>query len=168
VSRDQQEVIAFLSTAGAYGGRAEAVERVDTHISVVFLAGDTAYKLKRAVAFPYVDFTALEARRQACQREVALNRRTAPDLYRGVVAVTRDAAGALALGGDGEPVDWLVEMRRFDQEQMLDRLALDGRLDAALARTLAARVAAFHERAALRPDHGGAAGMRWVDEDNQR
>ena len=90
--------------------RLAPVERIDTHISIVWLAADRAFKLKRAVHYDYVDFSTLERRRAACEAEVRLNRRTAPSLYLGVRAVTREADGSLALGGTGEPVEWLVEM----------------------------------------------------------
>ena len=86
---DQQDVIAFLANAESHGPECVGVDRIDTHISVVFLANDRAYKLKRAVHFPYVDYSTLEARRDFCDKEVRLNRRTAPDLYCGVVPVTR-------------------------------------------------------------------------------
>src|SRR4029079_15748758 len=99
---DQGEVIAFLSRPEAYAP-VGPVERIDTHISIVWLAGPTAYKLKRAVRFDYVDFSTRERRRAACEAEVRLNRRTAPALYRGVRAVTREADGFLRIGGADEP-----------------------------------------------------------------
>src|SRR5581483_5520749 len=92
LDRAQQDVIAFLGRPETYGSRCSHVDRIETHISVVFLANDRALKLKRAVQFPYVDYSTLEARRACCEKEVRLNRRTAPGLYRGVVAVTRSAA----------------------------------------------------------------------------
>ena len=87
ITEDQTPVIDFLSRAATYG--VERVERIDTHASAVFLAGDRAYKLKRAVQFDYLDFSTSERRRVLCEAEVRLNRRTAPSLYRGVIAVTR-------------------------------------------------------------------------------
>jgi len=164
IVEDQRDVVRFLMRPETHGGA--TVERIDTHSAMVFLAGQRALKLKRAVRFDYLDFGTLERRREACQAEVRINRRTAPSVYRGVVAVTRDAAGALALGSDGTPVDWLVEMTRFDQDALLDRLAAAGRLDLALMRPLAETIAAFHRDAERRPDHGGAAGMRWVVDGN--
>ena len=125
----QNTVIAFLSRPEAYG-ESEPVERIDTHISIIFLAGDRVYKMKRAVRFDYVDYHALDRRERFCREEVRRNRRTAPNLYLGVVPVTADADGALALNGGGEPVEWLVEMRRFDQADLFDRLVVGGRLDA--------------------------------------
>jgi len=78
---DQREAIAFLGRPGSYGAGIERVERIETHISLVFLAGDYAYKLKRAVKLPYLDFSTIEQRRAACAAELVLNRRTAPSLY---------------------------------------------------------------------------------------
>ncbi|HYN06767.1 MAG TPA: AAA family ATPase [Vicinamibacterales bacterium] len=143
-----------------------AVERIDTHTAIVFLVGARAYKLKRAVLFDYLDFSTSERRRALCDAEVRLNRRTAPALYRGVVAVTREPDGSLALGGAGTPVDWVVDMNRFEQEALFDRLAAAGRLDLELMPPLATALAQFHTAAEHRADHGGKAGMSWVIEGN--
>ena len=78
---DQRETIAFLSRPSSYGAGIERVELIETHVSLVFLAGESAYKLKRAVKLPYLDFSTAERRREACAAELALNRRTAPALY---------------------------------------------------------------------------------------
>ena len=91
-AKDQGEVIAFLSRPETYGPEVATVERIDTHISALFLAGTRVYKLKRAVTFPYLDFTEPEARRRYCETEVEINRRTAPGIYEGVLPVTRDAS----------------------------------------------------------------------------
>jgi aminoglycoside phosphotransferase family enzyme/predicted kinase len=163
-ANDQAEVIAFLAAAGTHGG--STVERLDTHTAHVFLAGDRAYKLKRAVRFDYLDFSTVERRQAFCNAEVRLNRRTAPGIYRRVVAVTREPDGSLALGGSGTPIDWLVEMNRFDQEALFDRLAAVNRLDLELMGPLAAAIADFHRSAEHRLDHGGRTGMRWVIEGN--
>ncbi len=164
IVEDQAAVIEFLSSPLTHGGA--AVERIDTHASVVFLAGAGAWKLKRAVRYDYLDFSTPERRRVCCEAELRLNRRTAPALYRGVVAVTREPDGSLALAGQGTAVDWLVEMRRFDQEALFDRRAAQGALDLDLMAPLAAAIARFHERAERRPDHGGRAGMAWVIDGN--
>ncbi len=142
------------------------MERIDTHASVLVLAGKRAYKLKRAARFDYLDFSTVERRRALCEAEVRLNRRTAPALYRRVVAVTEEADGSYALGGRGTPVDWVVEMNRFPQEALLDRLAADGALGLALMPPLAEALAAFHRHAAPRPDHGGRAGVAWIIDGN--
>lgn len=161
---DQTEVIEFLAAAAAHG--ATAVDRIDTHSAVIFLADERAYKLKRAVRFDYLDFSTAERRRAMCEAEVRLNRRIAPGIYRGVVAVTREADGTLALGGSGAPVDWVVEMNRFPQEALFDRLAAAGRLDLDLMPPLAAAIAEFHRIAESRTDHGGRTGMQWVVDGN--
>ena len=164
----QRDVVAFLSTPETYGLPAGSVERIDTHISTVWLAGERAFKLKRAVRYDYVDFSTVELRRIACEAEVRLNRRTAPTLYRGVRAVTREFNGSLALGGRGVAVDWVVEMARFDQDTLFDRLAEGGRLDLALMPGLAAAIVRLHAGATSRVDHGGRAGMQWVVDGNAR
>src|SRR5688572_25081882 len=112
ITEDQTAVIQFLASSTTHGGA--DVEQIHTHSAMVFLVGRRAYKLKRAVRFDYLDFATPDRRHAMCDAEVRLNRRTAPSLYRGVVAVTREADGSLALGGAGTPVDWLVEMNRFD------------------------------------------------------
>ncbi|MQA30778.1 MAG: AAA family ATPase [Luteitalea sp.] len=163
---EQGSVIAFLSAPATYGPAAGEVERIDTHISIVWLAGDRAYKLKRAVRYDYVDFSSVERRRLACEAEVALNRRTAPSLYRGVLPVTRERDGSLALAGDGVPIDWLVEMQRFDQNTLFDRLADRHQLDMALMGGLADGVARLHSDAERCLDRGGREGMAWVVDGN--
>lgn len=162
----QRDTIAFLSTPEAYGLPGVPVERIDTHISIVWLAGDRAYKLKRAVRFDYVDFSSIALRRAACDAEVRLNRRTAPSLYLGVLPVTRETSGRLALRGHGAPVEWLVEMVRFDQTTLFDRLAERDGLDIALMDALAGEIARLHGGAEPRRDHGGRDGMAWVIDGN--
>ena len=160
----QHDVIAFLDSPAAHAG--VPVEHVDTHASIVFLAGDRAWKLKRAVRYDYLDFSTVERRRLMCEAELRMNRRAAPALYRRVVAVTREPDGSLAIGGGGEPVDWLIEMARFAQERLFDRLAQRGVLDVALMPPLASAIARFHADANRRADHGGRGGMQWVIEGN--
>ena len=163
---EQREVIAFLSTPQAYGSGADAVERIDTHISIVWLVGDRVYKLKRAVCFDYVDFSTIALRRRACEAELRLNRRTAPSLYLRVLPVTRALDGSLTLDGGGDPIDWLVEMARFNQDTLFDRLAERRQLDVALMEGLADAIVRLHRDAEPRADHGGRAGMAWVVDGN--
>jgi uncharacterized protein len=165
-SEPQGEVVAFLGEGGSYGLPGLAVEPIATHAALVFLVGERAYKMKRAVRYSFLDFTTLERRLRALEAELELNRRTAPMLYRRLVPVTREADGRLALAGDGEAVEWLLEMVRFDQAARLDRLAGRGELSAEIVDDLAAEIAEFHDRAAPREAHGGYAGMRTVIEGN--
>jgi len=141
----QAPVLALLADPATHGGH--AVRRIDTHAASVFLAGERAFKIKRAVRFPFLDFSTLEKRKAACEAELEVNRPFAPQIYLRVVAITRAANGALALGGRGEPVEWAVEMRRFDDALTLDHLADQGRIDAALADRLGRIVAAAHAQA---------------------
>lgn len=165
-SPGQEAVVSFLGTPAAYGARCDHVDRIDTHISIVFLADDRAFKLKRAITLPYVDYSTLERRRVCCEREVERNRRTAPALYVGAVPVTESADGTLAIRGRGTVVEWVVEMKRFAQDALLDAVADRGALDPALVAAVGHAAARLHAMATRRPDHGGAAGMRWVVDDN--
>jgi len=142
----QAAVFKLLGDPATYGGA--AVRRCETHAAVVFLAGERAIKVKRAVRYPFLDYSTLAKREAACRAELEVNRRFAPQLYRGVVPITRQADGALALDGGGEPVEWAVDMRRFDEDNTLDHVAARGALDETLSAKLAVAVAAMHERAA--------------------
>jgi aminoglycoside phosphotransferase family enzyme/predicted kinase len=142
----QDAVFAFLSDPATHRGA--EVTRFDTHGAAVFLAGDRVLKVKRAVRFPFLDYSTLEKRKAACEAELRINRLFAPDIYRGVVPITQDAAGRLSIDGSGAPVEWALVMRRFDENATLDRLADEGGIGDELADDLARSIAAAH-RAAL-------------------
>ena len=142
-NESQEEVLAFLGDPETHGD--QKVHRIDTHAAAVFLAGDRALKIKRAVRFPFLDYSTLGKRREACEAELAVNAPYAPEIYRGVKAITREADGRLAIGGSGSAVEWAVEMRRFDEQRTLDHLA--GEIDDALAEALGRAVAAAHAKA---------------------
>ncbi len=97
----QRETVAFLSEPASYGDGRAPVAQVETHCSIVFLAGTRAYKLKRAIRFAALDYTSRARRAEACRAELVLNRRTAPALYLDVMAIMRTADGALAFDGSG-------------------------------------------------------------------
>ena len=160
----QVEAIRLLSDQATHNGA--PVERIDTHASVVFLAGNRAFKLKRAVKFDYLDFSTLDLRKRFCEAELRINGRIAPALYRRVIPVVRTATGALALGGDGVPVEWIVEMVRFDQEALFDRMAAAGRLESNHMDLLAEEIASFHESCLVRCEFGGEAAIARVIEGN--
>jgi len=145
------ELIQWLETPNSYRHRPDSVQRIETHISQVFLAGTLVYKLKKPVKFSFVDFTSLAAREQACREEVRLNRRLAESIYLGTVPITRDAAGHFGLGGEGDVVDWLVQMRRLPENQMLDRLHATGQLQPLQIDQLSALLARFYASALRAP-----------------
>jgi uncharacterized protein len=141
-AESQQEVFGYLGDPATYRGH--AVKRIDTHAASVFLAGDRAIKVKRAVKFPFLDYSTLEKRKQACEAEIAVNAPYAPEIYRGVVAITRERSGKLAIGGAGTPVEWAVDMRRFDEKRTLDYII--GEIDTGLADALGRAVATAHTK----------------------
>ena len=152
-SEDQSEVFSLLENPRTFG-LSSAVRRIDTHGAAVFLAGADAYKVKRAVRFPFMDFSTLEKRRLACEAEISINKPDAPEIYLGVVPIVRTSSG-LALGGAGTIVEWAVHMRRFDENATLDRLADRGALQPELLTRLVASILRSHDRAPRRD--GGAA-----------
>lgn len=131
-----------------YPHRPAAVELIQTHISYVFLAGGEVYKVKKPVRFAFLDFSTRERRLHFCNEEVRLNRRLAPDVYRGVVAIRKDGqAFAFAPEDAADAVEYAVHMRRLPGERMLSRLVDGGEANGELIDAIAARVAAFHARA---------------------
>jgi uncharacterized protein len=165
---DQRAVIAFLTRPSSYGPGIDRVEQIETHVSLIFLAGDLAYKLKRAVKLPYLDFSTAEQRRAACAAELALNRRTAPSLYLNLRRIGRAANGKIDFVEDRPALDWVVVMRRFEQAKLFDALAQKGELDGALMDALADHIAQFHAAAEPRPDHGAAAALAAIAETNHQ
>src|SRR5476649_521307 len=109
----QVRVFAFLTDPATHPG----VHRIDTHAASVFLEGDRALKIKRAVRFPFLDYSTLEKRKAACDEEIRINRQFAPQIYHRVVAITQGKDGALEIDGCGTPVEFAVEMTRFDERQ---------------------------------------------------
>jgi aminoglycoside phosphotransferase family enzyme/predicted kinase len=141
-AQSQAAALRFLGDPATYGDH--QVRRIDTHANVIFLAGDRALKVKRAVHLPFLDYSSLAKRKAACASELEVNRAFAPELYRRVVPITRDLSGQLALDGDGETVEWAVEMLRFDESQTFDRIADVRGIDDALARKLAETIVDMH------------------------
>jgi aminoglycoside phosphotransferase family enzyme/predicted kinase len=129
--------------------RPHRVEVRETHASIVFLGERDVYKVKKPVDLGFLDFRTVEKRKVACEAEVALNARLAPDVYLGVVPVVRAARrdGALAFGGDGALVDWAVHMRRLPDDERADVLLARGALTAETVDAVAERLAAFHAAA---------------------
>jgi uncharacterized protein len=157
----QQEVFGYLADPRTHGG--QKVQRIDTHAASVFLAGDRALKVKRAVRFPFLDYSTLAKRKHACEAELAVNAPYAPEIYRGVVAITCEASGKLAIGGSGVPVEWAVDMLRFDEKRTLDHIVSE--IGEAVADALGRAVAAAHAKAApVKADAWIAALGSYIDE----
>lgn len=150
---DQSAIFDFMGDPATYG-MSTRPKRIDTQNAAVFLAGAHAYKVKRAVKYPFMDLSTLEKRKAACEAEIAVNIADAPDIYLGVVPITRDTSGNLRIGGDGAVVEWAVQMRRFDERQTLDHVAEAGDLTPQLIARLVEAILASHDRA---PRHDGKA-----------
>lgn len=151
--------VAFLSSPGAFPGWPGVAGARETHMSWVFIAGAAVYKLKKPVRLPYLDFSTLARRKAACEAEYRLNQLLAPGVYRGVVPLVRTPAG-LRVGGSGEVLDWLVEMRRLDERSTLEARLLSQGVSAAEIDALAARLIGFY-RCAPRPLRSDAQLSRW-------
>ena len=148
-------LIDALRDPARYPHPVDTVEVIETHISWVLLAGKYAYKVKKPVRLPFLDFSTLAARRRFCQEELRLNRRTAPELYLEVVPIARTADGP-TVGAAGEPVEYAVRMSRFAPEVLADAMARAGTLGPERVDAIAAALAAFHAAA---PEAGIAGGF---------
>lgn len=162
---DAPDIVAWLESGVPFGAEG-AVKRIDTHAAHIFLAGDRAWKIKRAVRLGYLDFSTVSARRDVLREELRLNRRTAPGLYLAVHAITR-ADGSLALDSPGEAIDWILEMRRFPDDALLARRVDERALDEPLLRRLADVVVDFHGHAEVGSLTGGAERIRRVIDGNE-
>ncbi|MDK7178097.1 hypothetical protein QP445_11715, partial [Micrococcus luteus] len=158
---EQQATIRFL--------KAMAPTVIETHISMIFLDEHYAYKLKKALTLPFVDFSQSRQRLLSCQDELRLNRRTATDLYLEVLPIYRSSEGQLSFEDNGtEPVDAVLKMRRFDSRLLLSKLAEQQQLNQGMMNKLADTLATFHQQAAIANDPQGAQRLRAVIELNRR
>ena len=159
---DFERVTAFLLDPATYG-QAGPVKRIGTHAALVFLTGAKAYKIKKPVKFPFLDYSTRELRRQAITRELVVNQPNAPTIYRGVRVVVRMPGDQFALVApdavppDSEPLEWVLEMARFDEAATLDHLAARS-MEPGLIDELANVVVAAESRAPVR----GA--NEWIDD----
>jgi aminoglycoside phosphotransferase family enzyme/predicted kinase len=158
VVADQSEIFDFLADPATHG-LFSPPKRIDTHGAVVFLAGENVYKVKRAVKFPFMDLSTLARRKSACEAEIEVNKPDAPGIYLGAVPIIRSAAG-LRIGGDGEPAEWAVHMRRFDEDKTLDLVAERDGLPPALLAKLVMAILASHAHAPVRDGLAAAESLR--------
>jgi uncharacterized protein len=143
----QDRVFEFLTDPATHPD----VHRIDTHAAAVFLEGARALKIKRAVRFPYLDYSTLAKRKAACDEEIKANRPFAPQIYHRVVPITENADGSLRIDGSGPPVEFAIEMTRFDERQTIDHLPEAGEPDRELVDAIADVIAASHAVAQLAP-----------------
>lgn len=142
-----REKVAFMRRPESYPHRPARVQAIETHMAWVFLAGPEVFKLKKPVRYDVIDFGTLAARKRDCEEEVRLNRRLAPDVYRGILPLRRSMRASLTLDDDGDPVEWLVHMRRLPRDRMLDARIEAGRVDLREIRKVIEILVPFYRRA---------------------
>lgn len=145
------ELLSFLLDARNYPDHPADVALIESHMSLVFLAGDRVYKMKKPIRLAFLDYSSLANRLANCERELFLNRELAPDIYLGLMVITRDAAGRLRFGGAGDAVEWLVVMRRLDDARLLNHAIPQQQVEADDIVALAAVLARFYARARAVP-----------------
>jgi aminoglycoside phosphotransferase family enzyme/predicted kinase len=172
ISEDEElheTIRAQLLTGDAFGAlgldatQCNSVREVSTHGARIFLVGPKAFKIKRPIAFAYMNFSTCDRRHRALEHELLLNKRTAPDLYHAVHAIHLGADGKFNFDGQGPIVDWALEMTGFPTDQVLDEVDNRGELTIAMVENAALALAKFHtEKAEPTPEGGGVAGIAQV------
>lgn len=141
------EKVAFLGHRDSYDPPPQAVRRIETHMSWVFITDELVYKMKKPVQLPFLDFSTLAARRHFCEESLRLNRRLAKPVYLDIIPLTLEASGTLRLNGDGEPVEWIERMRRLPEDRMLDAAIRDHTVNEADVDRFASVLAHFYRNA---------------------
>jgi uncharacterized protein len=154
---DQPALVAAMLRPELYPERPSRVELRETHISWVFLTPEHAYKVKKPLRLPFLDYASLESRRRMCFEELRLNRRFAPDVYLDVIGVANlDRGWELVAEEDPRAVEYAVRMRRIDESRSVEQLSRAGRLTPAVVERVARRVAALHGEAPVLDDPSAA------------
>ncbi len=156
---DQTEVIGFLSDPTSYPDVVQTIDVVETHAARVFLTGREAFKIKKAVTLPYLDFGTLEQRKAVCEYELQINQPHAPDIYLDVIAITREADGKLAFNGVGKPVEWALRMRQFPDGSLLSDLINAGTLTDGFVDRLADEIVRYQGEAPVVRDQDASTRM---------
>ena len=143
-----QDKVSFLRQPAVYPNKPGQIEVKETHMSWVFMSDQFVYKLKKPVRYDFLDFSTIEARRESCEQEVRLNRRLAPEIYLGTVALRLQDHGGLTLEGGGAIADWLVHMRRLPTDRMLDVAILDDKVTSSDVSRLSRLLTAFYQEIA--------------------
>jgi hypothetical protein len=166
-----EQICLAMADPGFYPHRVSTLERVDTHISTVFLTGDFVYKLKKPVDFGFLDYTGLETRRRMCELEVSLNQRLSHDVYLGVVPISRAGSAAYRFGDGGEVLEYAVKMRQLPDEFCLANLIADGKVGQDEMLCLGRLLAGFYagtERDSRIDCYGGREVLKFNTEENFR
>ncbi|MEP4769138.1 MAG: AAA family ATPase [Roseibium sp.] len=150
----QNAALEYLASLPSDDPSRPDVKRIDTHANIVFLVGSKAYKVKRAVKYPFLDYSTLALRKEACQAEITYNKSNAPKIYLQALPIARDTDGTLALAGTGEILEWAVEMNRFKLSDELEVKAGKAAIEDALSEQLADMMVAAHAEAPLREGSG--------------
>ncbi|MDQ1238635.1 MAG: uncharacterized protein QG577_820, partial [Thermodesulfobacteriota bacterium] len=146
-----EHIVAEMSKPQFYPDCPESIEVIQTHISVIFIAGDSVYKLKKPLNLGFLDFTSLEKRRHYCRQEVVLNSRFSENIYQGVVSIyVRD--GVLSLQGPGEEIEIAVLMRKIPRDRIMINMLREGVITQEMLEQLADRIVFFHSRAESSPE----------------
>jgi aminoglycoside phosphotransferase family enzyme len=151
MSNNLPEYIQFLLNEKPFSHPADEAKLIQTHISFVIPAGDFVYKFKKPVDFGFLDFTTLEKRKYFCEQELVLNRRLCPDIYRGLVTISRDN-DKLSLNGAGEPEEYGIQMSRMPEEKMMGNIISAGQLTTKMLDDIVDVLAPFYQQA----DQAGA------------
>jgi aminoglycoside phosphotransferase family enzyme len=148
------DFITALQQADIYDHQATNIQLVQTHISFVLLAGDFVYKFKKPVDFGFLDFSSLDKRHHCCEQELLLNRRLCPNIYLGLITVTREGDG-FALNGSGKIVEYGVKMSRMPEERMMVNLIKAGELGQEQINALVDKLVPFYRQAARNEEIDG-------------
>lgn len=135
---------AWLSEPENLPSPSGSVKLIETHISLVFVADEHVYKLKKPVEFEFLNFSSVDARKQACQDELRLNRRLAPDVYLDVLPVYRKENGEPTWEATGEPVDWVVHMQRLPEHRMMEDVIRAGAITDGDCQAVVSMLAEFY------------------------
>eukprot|EP00730_Choanoeca_flexa_P020118 TRINITY_DN9833_c0_g1_i1.p1 TRINITY_DN9833_c0_g1~~TRINITY_DN9833_c0_g1_i1.p1 ORF type:complete len:530 (+),score=127.85 TRINITY_DN9833_c0_g1_i1:20-1609(+) len=168
---DQSMVIAFLRQPESYRKylqqQSVSVKVIETHSAYIFLINDShAFKMERAVWYPFMDMAHVEQRKQAAENEFYRNCECSSEIYQRMVAVTQAEDGTLDIDGKGIPVEWLIQMNQFEQEALLSCYAERGELTADIIDELIDNIVSFHDQQPVLRDVGAAGVMQWIQEDN--
>ena len=148
MNKPQQQLIDCMLDPGFYDHAVDQVKLIETHISLVFLTGKYAYKIKKPVDFGFLDFTRLDRRKFYCEEEIRLNRRLAPDIYLDVIPITKTNE-TFSIAGDGEIVEYAVRMHEFNQHCLIEQYLNDQKLTDNHILQLADTLANFHNNIAI-------------------